>query len=152
MLKDPFRNFAYLWRAEFSDGHIVTQDPDDRYSRHNSKAEWNPSSFRDFIDYAEEHPDARLEKFCLFGAEKTYTVIFKDRPVIMYDETNRYGVQTKHYEWYKCKRELTNLRPIYYRHMSLDMLTGKKELMYYVIGFQGNEANGSNFKKELKVV
>ena len=50
--KNPFMWFAYLWRAEFSNGKKITQDPEDLYSKHNSKAEYNPSSFRDFLDYS----------------------------------------------------------------------------------------------------
>lgn len=152
--KNPFMWFAYLWRAEFSNGKKITQDPEDLYSKHDNKAEYNPSSFRDFLDYQEEHPNVRLVKFCIFNNDKTYTVSFENpkRPVIYYDENNRYGIPTKHYEWFKCKRDLENVRPIYYRRMEKNLQTQETKILHYVIGFQGNEENGNNFKKELKVV
>lgn len=151
---DLYKNFKYLWRAEFDNGHVIKQDPDDLYSKHNPKAEYNPSSFRDFLEYQEQHPDAKLVKFCLFNDSICYTVSFvkKNRPSITYDETNRYGFPVKHHDWYNSKRDLSDARPIYFRRMALDVLTGKKELLYYAIGFQGNEANGRNFQKIIKVV
>lgn len=151
---DPCRNFKYLWKAEFDNGHIIKQDPDDRYSKHDPKADYNPSSFRDFLEYQEQNPDAKLVKFCLYNQTSVYTLSLANpkRPVIYYDETNRYGFPVKHHEWYKCKRNLDNVRVIYYRRMALDMIKQTKELLYYVIGFQGNEENGRNFQKEVRVV
>lgn len=151
---DPYRNFKYLWRAEFDDGHIIKQDPEDRYSKHDPKAEYNPSSFRDFLDYQDQHPEAKLIKFCLASKNACYTVSFVDRarPSISYDQTNRYGFPVKHHEVFKSKRDLENVRVVYYRRMALDMLHHTKELCFYALGFQGNEKNGRNFQKEIRVV
>ena len=86
--------------------------------------------------------------------DKAYTVGFEQpgRPVIYYDENNKYGIPTKHYEWFKCKRDLTNIRTIYYRQMELDILTGEKRCLGFVIGFQGNEPNGNNYQKTINVL
>lgn len=148
-----FDNFKYLWGARFANGHAITQHPQDLYSKHNPESAHNPSSFRDFLDYVEKHPDDPVVEFRLFNKEKSYTMNFESkRPIIYYDENNRYGIQTKHYEYFKCKRDLTNIRPIYYRRMEIDVMTGKKRCLGFVIGFQGNESNGNNYQKTLTVL
>ena len=153
-MRNDYEQFKYLWSAKFANGHIVRQHPNDLYSKHNPKASHNPSSFRDFLDYVESHPDVPVVEFKLSNKDKTYTVGFEQpgRPVIYYDENNKYGIPTKHYEWFKCKRDLTNIRPIYYRQMELDILTGEKRCLGFVIGFQGNEPNGNNYQKTINVL
>lgn len=148
-----FDKFKYLWSARFANGHIITQHPQDLYSKHNPESAYNPSSFRDFLDYVEKHPDVPVIDFTLFNKEKAYKVIINsERPAITYGERNRYGVSTKHYELFRCKRDLTNIRPIYYRRMEMDVMTGEKRCLGFVIGFQGNESNGGNYKKEINVL
>lgn len=148
-----FDKFKYLWSARFADGHTITQHPQDLYSKHNPKASHNPSSFRDFLDYVEKHPDVPVIDFMLFNKEKAYKVVINtSRPVITYDERNRYGLSTKHYELFRCKRDLNNVRPIYYRQMEMDVMTGEKRCLGFVIGFQGNESNGSNYQKTINVL
>lgn len=153
-MRNDYEQFKYLWSAKFANGHIVRQHPNDLYSKHNPKASHNPSSFRDFLDYVESHPDVPVVEFKLSNKDKSYTVGFEQpgRPVIYYDENNKYGIPTKHYEWFKCKRDLTNIRPIYYRQMELDILTGEKRCLGFVIGFQGNEPNGNNYQKTINVL
>ena len=153
-MRNDYEQFKYLWSAKFANGHIVRQHPNDLYSKHNPKASYNPSSFRDFLDYVESHPDVPVVEFKLSNKDKAYTVGFEQpgRPVIYYDENNKYGIPTKHYEWFKCKRDLTNIRPIYYRQMELDILTGEKRCLGFVIGFQGNEPNGNNYQKTINVL
>ena len=153
-MRNDYEQFKYLWSAKFANGHVVRQHPNDLYSKHNPKASHNPSSFRDFLDYVESHPDVPVVEFKLSNKDKAYTVGFEQpgRPVIYYDENNKYGIPTKHYEWFKCKRDLTNIRPIYYRQMELDILTGEKRCLGFVIGFQGNEPNGNNYQKTINVL
>lgn len=153
-MRNDYEQFKYLWSAKFANGHVVRQHPNDLYSKHNPKASHNPSSFRDFLDYVESHPDVPVVEFKLSNKDKSYTVGFEQpgRPVIYYDENNKYGIPTKHYEWFKCKRDLTNIRPIYYRQMELDILTGEKRCLGFVIGFQGNEPNGNNYQKTINVL
>lgn len=153
-MRNDYEQFKYLWSAKFANGHVVRQRPDDRYSKHNPKAEHNPSSFRDFLDYAESHPDVPVLEFKLSNKGRAYTVSFKDpkRPVIYYDENNKYGIATKHFEWFKCKRDLTNIRPIYFRRMEKNVMTGETRILHFVIGFQGNESNGNNYQKTINVL
>jgi hypothetical protein len=58
-----FDNFKYLWGARFANGHIITQHPKDLYSKHNPESAYNPSSFRDFLDYAENTQTFRWWNF-----------------------------------------------------------------------------------------
>ena len=62
-----FDKFKYLWSARFANGHTITQHPQDLYSKHNPESAYNPSSFRDFLDYAEKHPDVQVVEFRLFN-------------------------------------------------------------------------------------
>ena len=153
-MRNDYDLFAYLWEAKFANGHIVRQHPQDLYSKHNPKSDYNPSSFRDFLDYVEKHPDVPVVYFKLANKEKSYTVSFENpkRPIVYYDEINKYGIPTKHYEWFRCKRDLTNVRPIYFRRMEMDVMTGEKRVLHFVIGFQGNEANGNNYQKTVNVL
>lgn len=153
-MRNDYELFSYLWSAKFANGHVVRQRPDDTYSKHDPKRDHNPSSFRDFLDYVESHPDVPVLEFKLSNKDKAYTVSFENpkRPVMYYDENNKYGIPTKHYEWFKCKRDLTNVRPIYYRNMEMDVMTGKKRVVCFVIGFQGNETNGNNYQETMNVI
>lgn len=153
-MRNDYDLFAYLWEAKFANGHIVRQHPQDLYSKHNPKSDYNPSSFRDFLDYVGKHPDVPVVYFKLANKEKSYTVSFENpkRPIIYYDEINKYGIPTKHYEWFRCKRDLTNVRPIYFRRMEMDVMTGEKRVLHFVIGFQGNETNGNNYQKTVNVL
>ena len=153
-MRNDYDLFAYLWEAKFANGHIVRQHPQDLYSKHNPESDYNPSSFRDFLDYVEKHPDVPVAYFKLANKEKSYTVSFENpkRPIIYYDEINKYGIPTKHYEWFRCKRDLTNVRPIYFRRMEMDVMTGEKRCLGFVIGFQGNESNCNKYKKEINVI
>ena len=42
----------YKWVARFKK-KTISQPSDDRYSKYDPKSEYNPSSFRDFLDYFE---------------------------------------------------------------------------------------------------
>ena len=57
----------YLWEATFKDGTMISQPPDERYSKHDDTAEHNPSAFRDILDHQEVSP---LEFFALVGQDR----------------------------------------------------------------------------------
>lgn len=153
-MQNNYDTFKYLWSAKFSNGHIVKQHPQDIYSKHDPNASYNPSSFRDFKDYMETHPKAKLVEFRLANKEKAYVVSFEkpERPVIYYEENNRYGIKTKHFDLVKCKRDLKNTRPIYFRRVELNQMTGERRILHYILGFQGNENNGRNYQKTTNVL
>lgn len=61
------QELKYLWSAIFQDGTQIDQPADDRYSKHDDKAEGNPSAFRDVLDKQKE------SKLVLFGLADAIT-------------------------------------------------------------------------------
>lgn len=152
--------FKYLWKAIFEhDGehHIITQPRDDKYSKHNPEAEWNPSSFRDFQEYFDEHPDQLVEFRLETGDSCDYEewgVCFDDGRVHVQhgwkDESGLWHMSIIHKE----ESRLYNLRPIYYRQCESEIVNGEmrgSRVLNYTIGYQGNLETGENVKYELPV-
>ena len=143
--------FNWLWQAVFINKNlqddnfvIITQPEDDRYSKHDDNAKWNPSSYRDFLDYFKDHRD-ELYQFRLFNKETNEQV------VVDFSDMNRpYIVGEKIPE-----KRLLNVQPIYYRKMENVVVNGEfgePRLSCYVVGFQGNLNNGDNFQQTVAVV
>ena len=146
--------FKYLWNAVFKK-KVIKQHPLDLYSKHNPDSEYNPSSFRDFQEYFDEHRD-ELEEFNLYSPDLGYKVVFTDRkkPKIIKMEYNRWG-NLKYIELHREKRELTDVRPIYYRKMEATIVNGafgEPRVAGYCIGYQGIDNNGNNRQKIINVV
>lgn len=146
--------FKYMWQAEFADGHIVKQHPQDLYSKHDPNLPSNPSSFRDFLDYFERHQN-ELRKFILTNEEQVVSVLFPEngKPEIHVDDINRWG-SVKHNVFARQKRPLTNVRPIYYRdmEMSLTPYGQKTRVTGFMVGYQGNDEHGKNVQKTVTVI
>ena len=146
--------FKYLWRANFLK-KTITQHPEDKYSRFDPDAEWNPSSFRDFQNYFDGH-SGELISFELVGEDKVYTVDLTRAwcPIIYVDEKGRWGSE-KHTLLHREKRPLRDVRIIYYRNMETTInngLVGEPRVLGYVIGYQGLDEKGNSRKKEIVVV
>ena len=146
--------FKYLWRANFAK-KTITQHPMDLYSKHNPEAEWNPSSFRDFQDYFDNHPD-ELISFQLVGKDKVYTVDVTRGwcPIIYCDEESRWG-NNIHTLLHREKRPLRDVRIIYYRNVEntiVDGVFGEPRVVGYVLGYQGIDKNGNSRKKMITVI
>lgn len=146
--------FKYLWRAVFLK-KTITQHPEDKYSRHNPDAEWNPSSFRDFQNYFDGH-SGELISFELVGKDATYTVDLTRPwcPMIYVDERGRWGSE-KHTLIHREKRPLRDVRIIYYRNMETTITNGvfgEPRVLSYVIGYQGLDENGNSRKKMITVI
>lgn len=146
--------FKYLWRATFSH-RVITQHPQDRYSKYNPAAEHNPSSFRDFQEYFDNHKD-ELKKFELISKEMVFVLDLSDKskPIIYCDRYGRYGSKT-HTILHKEKRSLHDVRVIYFRNMSCDMKNGRfgtPRVDAYVLGYQGRDDNGNNRQKQITVI
>jgi len=71
----------YLWTATFADGHIIKQPEDDKYSKHNSELEHNPSAFQDIYDYQET---STLYKFTLSNGTIEYSIYLDNDSEIIY--------------------------------------------------------------------
>lgn len=146
--------FKYLWKATFKN-RVITQHPEDRYSKYDPKAEHNPSSFRDFQEYFDKHPD-ELIGFELVSRDAIYTVDLTRPwcPMIYLDERGRWGAE-KHTVIHREKRPLRDVRIIYYRNMENTITNGvfgEPRVIGYVIGYQGIDNNGNNRQKTICVV
>lgn len=138
---------SWIWQAMFYDGdevHTITQPEDDRYSKHDDSAEWNPSSYRDFLDYFEEHKD-ELKFFNLGNLEKLNIVsvnfVNRKHPRIEGYGNNYLG-------------ELDDAQPIYYRQMqntAVNGVFGEPKVVAYVVGYQGKDKNGRNIQRTLRI-
>ena len=146
--------FKYLWRANFLKKSIV-QHPEDKYSRYDPDAEWNPSSFKDFQNYFDGHC-GELISFELVGMDKVYTVDLTRAwcPIIYSDERGRWGSE-KHTLIHREKRPLTNVRIIYYRNMETTIengVVGEPRVVSYTLGYQGLDGKGNCRKKVITVI
>lgn len=146
--------FKYLWRANFI-RRTINQHPEDKYSRHDPEADWNPSSFRDFQNYFNGHP-GELVSFELISKGKKYTVDLSRPwcPIIYCDEEKKWGGET-HTLLHREKRPLDNVRIIYFRNMEATIVDGKlgePKVMSYTLGYQGIDKNGNNRQKTITVV
>ena len=149
----------WLWEACFYDENsgkeavYIVQPPDDRYSKHNDSAEWNPSSYRDFLDYFKCHKDElryfKLEKDS--GNEYVVVDFSNDSPYIC--KCRKVGEDFKYY--YEPTTEgVTDAQPIYYREMqntSVNGVFGEPECIAYVVGFQGKK-DGKNYQQVVRVL
>lgn len=146
--------FKYLWRANFIK-KTITQHPEDKYSGYKPDAEWNPSSFRDFQNYFDNH-SGELVSFELVSKDATYTVDLTRPwcPMIYVDERGRWGSE-KHTLIHREKRPLRDVRIIYYRNMEntiVDGVFGEPRVVGYVLGYQGIDKNGNSRKKMITVI
>ena len=135
----------YNENLEDDDAVFITQPEDDRYSKHDDNADWNPSSYRDFLDYFKGHKD-ELYQFRLFNKNTNSEVVvdFSDlnKPYIIGEATL--------YDGY-----LANAQPVYYRKMKNEAINGvfgEPQVQSYVVGFQGQLENGKNFQHTIEVV
>lgn len=133
-------SLKYKWRAEFEDGHVIEQPEDDRYSKHDDKAEHNPSAFRDVTDYWKKSP---LTRFSLHGNSADYSLElntgrfnFNGTIFIMDEEAN-------------IKRKL-----IFFRNCNWDMIDGIPQDPYvvnYTLGYEFKNDKGKTVKKYLMI-
>jgi hypothetical protein len=117
---------VYLFEAEFRDGFILRQTPDD-VSRTNPLK----SAFYDVLNYP-----SGLAKFSLVGKGETWTVHLEPPP---YFSVNNSRI-------IEPKEDVKNVRVIYYRQVDRSYGgVGHGELRVgYYIGWQGNCADGRN--------
>lgn len=148
-------NLKYRWIAIFKK-KMIKQPLDDKYSKHDPTAEWNPSSFRDFQDYFDEHQND-LELFHLISDDADYAVDLTDpgRPKILETRRGSHWGADKTVILHREKRPLSDVRIIYYRKMELKVINGQTsspEVLCYVLGYQGTDKNGNNRQKTITVL
>jgi len=129
-------NLTHLWQADFEDGHTINQPHDDRYSKHDDSAEWNPSAFRDVLEY-----DGQLKMFWVGGfGINLETGMFRPE-----DETDQFSLE---------QVPLTERKLIYYRETIRDNINGEWQVAHvsrYVIGYEGKNPDGEIEKKVLYI-
>lgn len=128
-----------LWAAVFDDGHVICQPEDDRYSKHDDNASWNPSAFRDVLEY-----DGKLVFFILDNvAVDIVNGLFCTHP----------GKVTR--QSFSLELEpLIERKLIYFRVTDRDYKNGVGQepfIAKYVIGYEGKNAQGVVEKKVIYV-
>ena len=139
----------WLWQARFADGKVICQPPDDKYSKHDDTKDWNPSSYRDFLEYF-DNGNRELESFGVVNTKNQSVVVIrfdvdKSKPYIYsYNDIAR----EKDYIHHETQ-ELHDIQPIYYRGMQNTVVNGKfgdPKVISYNIGYQGKNQFGKNVK------
>jgi len=133
--KQPLK---FLWTATFADGHIIQQPEDDRYSKHDDTSEWNPSSFRDIIEYSETSP---LVLFAILNEEHKVEL-----------ELNS-GTFTQNGLRYQIGPSGEN-KLIYFRDMNQENVDGEWQEPYvvnYNIGYEYKDEHGKVQKRIITI-
>lgn len=140
---------AFLWTANFEDGTELVEPKNDHYSKHDPKAESNPSAFRDVLDKEKE---SRLLTFHLTNV-KTGDNIGVDL------ETGQFGINGIAFEAHPQLVDLTGkeLQLIFFREVRIDRYmgnnTGKDEGSDHYINryFIGWQIKGSSVQQTVAV-
>ena len=123
----------YLWTAEFADGSTIEQPEDDRYSKHDDSAEWNPSAFRDIL----EHP-SELVRFTLGSIS-----IDMLTGVISISGTD-----------FKINDEDTKRKLIFYRDIERTYVDGVdmgSKVVSYSVGYEYKDNKGKVHKRIMRI-
>ncbi|MBQ1569583.1 MAG: hypothetical protein IIZ78_00560 [Clostridiales bacterium] len=147
--------FKYLWLANFKKKTIL-QDPEDKYSKHDPNAEYNPSSYRDFEEYFNGH-EGDLATFELWSDDNVFIVDFvkAGHPSIRCIRKGKNWAQDVVTILHREKRELHDIKPIYMRNMQADIIEGQlttPKVLSYTLGYEGIDKNGDKRKKIITVV
>ena len=130
------KHFNYLWTGYFNNGHIIEQPEDDKYSKHDDNSEYNPSSFRDLLEYTE----SKLVLFKLKSKDKEISV-----NLITGDITINDVVFTTN--------DVVNPKLIYYRDIEKDFINGQpvdERIVAYNVGYE-YLINGKNKQNIIRI-
>ena len=124
-----------LWSVVFQDGYIIDQPEDDRYSKHDDNAEWNPSAFRDIIDYEEKSP---IGWFHLLADKHIYAVNLQT------------GVFSIDGQEFKLDDDDATRKLIYFRTMEKNNVDGQWQepsVVSYNFGYEYKNKSGRTVKR-----
>lgn len=119
--------FKYLWQARFKDGHVIKQPPDDRYSKHVDGAEYNPSAFRDIVEYLDKSP---MVMFSLENDREACAVNLED---------GEFFINGTVLKLERPLEELVDRQVIYFRTMRIDNKTNRQIVYAYNFGYKGTD-------------
>lgn len=130
--------FKYHWEATFKDGTTITQPADDRYSKHNDKAEHNPSAFRDILDHQEVSP---LEFFALVGQDRQVYAVSLD--------TGEFFINGTTFMLDQPLEELKDRKLIYFRTNRMNMQTHEQYTHAFNFGYEGKHPDSGKIVKKV---
>lgn len=132
----------YLWIAEFDDGKHINQPEDDRYSKFNPEADYNPSAFRDILDYEKISP---LRFFTLRSS------IFHDKIYGVDLKTGEFLIEGAMIKLERPLEELRDRQLIYFRTMRANMVTHEQGVYAYNFGYKGKDKDGKVVEKVITI-
>ncbi len=128
----------YLWEATFKDGTMISQPPDDRYSKHDDTAEHNPSAFRDLLDHQET---SELEFFALVGQDRQIYAVSLD--------TGEFFVNGTTFMLDQPLEELKDRKLIYFRTNRVNMQTHEQYTHAFNFGYEGKHPESGKIVKKV---
>lgn len=126
----------FLWTAVFKDGQIINQPDDDKYSKHDDEAEWNPSAFRDVQDKGIEN----VAVFGLANETEVYAVNLELGQFSVGDQL--FSLEEEPLQ----KRKLVFFREVL-QHQVLGQDTGAPYVNRYILGYEGRNSHNKVEKK-----
>lgn len=133
--------FKYMFEATFTDGHKITQHPEDRYSKHEEGADHNFSSFTDVLDYLKHTP---LQFFALLGQNGEIYAVSLETGEFFVNGTTIYLDQPL--------EELENRKLIYFRTNRMNMQTHDHYVHAFNLGYEGKHpVSGKIVKKVITI-
>ena len=128
-----------LWSVYFEDGHIIDQPEDDRYSKHDDTAEWNPSAFRDILEYDDKSP---IKFFELLDQRKVRGGVYR-----VDLSTGGFSVDSAKF---RMDTDDAPRKLIYFRTMDRDNINGEWQeprVVAYNFGYEYKNNKGKTVKR-----
>mgnify|MGYP000844441920 FL=1 len=133
--------FKFLWHVSFKDGHTIEQPADDRYSKHDDNSDYNPSAFRDVLDYSEISP---IEIFSLHSENGD---IFAISP-----STGEFFMNGTVFRLEGNDNCIPDRKLIYYRTMCHNVGANKTGVLSYSFGYEGKNINNGKIEKKVVTI
>lgn len=131
--------FYYLWTAIFADGTKIHQPSDDRYSKHDDTAEYNPSAFRDILDKQQE---SELIGFELKSVDGLHVCFLNMQSHSFVIDSNRIWLE-------RPGEELTDIKLIYFRTMESSNINPEPRVLAYNFGYAGKDVNSGKIVEKV---
>ena len=131
--------FYYLWTAIFADGTRIQQPSNDRYSKHDDNAEYNPSAFRDILDKQQE---SELIGFELKSVDGLHACFLNMQSRSFVIDSNRIWLE-------RPGEELTDIKLIYFRTMESTSKNPEPRVVAYNFGYAGKDSRSGKIVEKV---